>query len=290
MSDLSATKPPAPPPPPPLNTGRTRSSARNSQFTTAATLITNNDALESSPRIEEEPQIGYIPTRASTTATKDPTIMINHNKMTISTQTDDTYSMQPRICVGAEEQLTNSILNIRSLQGCMHRIIISKNMDVVELAYCIAQVTFDSYVQSFPSDESTKAIPDKYVYPNHNCSVPNVRKNDEKIAGLFRERDNVFIPLQLIMEDFSLVQNESFRLSSKMSSVVGPSQKKELPDRIYYGSFVRERLIYATLVLYATWKFSMSGIDIGVMMEPLMNAPFAAMEIIVDYPLRELYR
>jgi hypothetical protein len=175
---------------------------------------------------------------------------------------------------------SSAMLKVRTFSGDFLPILITPEMEPEELALCITHAILS------PEDES------KWI--------SRWRSNDEalgnlidgfQIAGLFRERDGVFVPLQVILQDLNIAAQDTFRISRRPYRV--NVQKEKKPSSLFTPSFIREMIIYATFALYFAFRVA-TGEGLGAWFErgmvKLINIPFFMVETFVDYPLRELYR
>ena len=126
-----------------------------------------------------------------------------------------------------------------------------------------------------------------------NIIQRDIRRKGKK--GLFREKDGVFVPLAILLNDCQMHTNDIFRVSRTPARQLQQTKKSELNP-----GFKRELGLYAIIVLYLGWMLA-TGENIGHLFErsvekvellflKLMNLPLQMMDTFIDYPLKELYR
>lgn len=113
---------------------------------------------------------------------------------------------------------------------------------------------------------------------------------------MFRERDNLFVPLSILLRDCHLYENDMFRVPRRSPRDVYSQKVQKTSSAGLY----RELLLYVIITSYVAYKFS-TGRDINVLMDQFMeyievamafiiNLPIQILESFIDYPLKELYR
>jgi hypothetical protein len=264
---MNVASPRPPPPPPPSTRSRRKESSPSEEILPAVDSVHDDTTVQRRTRSTTTTTI-HRPSDARNNEENDDDLIQNAISIEKNLQLDHNL-----------KELSSAMLKVRTYSGECLQILITSEMESEELAYCITHAALS------PEDES------KWM--------SRWRSNDEAmgnmiegfpIAGLFRERDGVFVPLQVILQDLNIAEQDTFRMSRRPHRAHPPKEKKASS---LTPSFIREMIIYATFALYFVLRIA-TGEGFGSWFErgmvKLINIPFFMMETFVDFPLRELYR
>lgn len=265
MSTPSPRPPPPPPPPSTRSRGRREPSSSEETLTRGESL---QDAASTMGRRSDE-------TTSNITGPRG-----NHNMEPNESMTQNPLPVQPNNLQLQHKEQSSAMLTVRTTFGDHLQILITPEMEPEELGLCITHATLS------PEDES------KFMsrWRSNDESIGNMIEGFQ-IAGLFRERDGVYVPLQVILQDLNVVEQDTFRISRRPHHA--PTKHSIKKPSTLSPSVIREMIVYTTFALYAAIRIA-TGEGIGSWFEwgilHLINVPFRIMETFVDFPLRELYR
>jgi len=169
-----------------------------------------------------------------------------------------------------------------------------------DLSHCIAHAALSSpesakLLQSWSSSPSeptgtARSTSSLQVTGSNYCDWDWTR-----ISGLFRERDEVFVPLRLILQNPMIIQNEVFRIS-RLPSHSNRLQRKTSNSK-YSFSLIHMLLfgVCSAIVLNMNLSTVMEGKEYIIegteyIAESVTKLPTLITETCIEYPLKEMYR
>ena len=181
---------------------------------------------------------------------------------------------------------SSSTLNVRSVDGSIIKIEIAPRMTSDDLSHCIYQAALT------PSREEA------HIEPWMKNTV--FESQWSQIAGLFRDNDNVFVPLSIILYDTMKYESIVFRVSRFPIEVLSVSCTKD-DDQLFAGWSYRRILLIKILLAFLGWYYV--GFDLqfennfNILTESIKwfctevkKLPTYVIYTFVDHPLQELYR
>ena len=194
---------------------------------------------------------------------------------------DETNPPPPPTLVQTEKIIIASTLSIRSVDGSIVRIKTTPSMTQTDLAHCIMHAALA------PSRE-------RDLIDSWGMDDSSSESSWEHIAGLFRERDGLFVPLTMILQDVEEYEVDTFRISR--AAEIDLSQEMEQyrfdPLRlrllafcgvVFLGICYRPSFELKHIVEYAN-SF------VEYVYTTFAHLPTILLENYVNLPLNELYR
>ena len=130
-----------------------------------------------------------------------------------NTNDNNNENNSPPTLVQTENVLVASTLTIRSVDGSTIRIKTTSSMIQSDLAHCIMHAALA------PSRERDLI---------HSWGIDDTSDSTWlHIAGLFRERDGLFIPLTMILQDVEGYQMDTFRISRAAEIDLSINEKEQ---------------------------------------------------------------
>jgi len=202
----------------------------------------------------------------------------------------------PTNSTSTEETLHNT-LKIHLLHGQAGYVSIwfTTHMTSDELSHCILHALLYSdptQATSSPSRRKFKSPSTRHDSYEEDEDLPTLYP----LSGLFRERDDLYLPLSQILRFPHLTISDTFRTTREPPIVqpqTPPSHHRAWPilKPVHVGI-----LSVGLVVLYLAWIVDIDtlGITIAIFIESLIAAtlriPVKILENCIDHPLKELYR
>jgi hypothetical protein len=271
---MSVNRPPPPPPPPPSSPDLSQNpSDQASHHSTSSDYQSVNSIASSHGSNLSNLNPFHIIQRASANANSN----VNANVAPITTST-------------ATNAVVTTTLKIRSatLPADFIQILITPHMTHDDFAHCIAHAALSP-------PQAGKLL--------ENWSVDEGGTNWTRIAGLFREGDEVFIPISLLLQNPQQYKDDLFRISRFIQPKPRPiaSSLESLSRSSLLIQFVkRNRLKLLFFGLFCTfvnqmdvdysflWSTVFEYIEYGI--HWILNLPSEIIENCIDHPLKETYR
>ena len=290
ISEQSARRPPPPPPPPLMPTAVAGNSPRPTLNTPRLLpgqgVEVPNPAGENVNVSRDELPVQYLQVRATTSSYHPSKIYRRHHH---SQQSNDSKRLHKR----KQSSSMNTALS-QSVKGEVIRVLIPANGFASEkqLSDCLNHacnadgIGMNSSIQNFPDDASWDSTEEFYE---------DKRRNN--VAGMFRESDGVFVPLSVIYSQPRAFVDDILSIKLPTRKKTQQQHKESAKKSSIFITFLE--IFGIVSVTFASWlTYSVSqSVDWGMAtnkMESLflamVNLPFYLFDVIIEFPLRELYR
>jgi hypothetical protein len=199
-----------------------------------------------------------------------------------NTNDNNNENNPPPTLVQTENVLIASTLTIRSVDGSTIRIKTTSSMTQSDLAHCIMHAALA------PSRERDLI---------HSWGIDSTSDSTWlHIAGLFRERDGLFIPLTMILQDVEGYQMDTFRISraAEIDSSINEKEQNHhfeaprLEILVFFVSVILIVYYRPSFELENILEYAVSFVEYAY--STLVRLPSIIVENYITYPLNELYR
>ncbi len=176
-----------------------------------------------------------------------------------------------------EHQQSTITIRSATISSDLIRLLITPEMTHDDLAHCIAHAALS---------------PPQTMKLLETWSTEEGDGNWTRIAGLFREKDNIFIPISLILQSPSQYTEDIFRISRQVESV----GMKNKPSNKISGSIISVKALLLIIIVGLSSAFLMTMdydliLDyLSIIMTGVSNLPTLLVDTIINHPLKDLYR